>query len=71
MKRLQIMIEENLDAELEREARRDGTSKAAIIRELVRDHVEPLPPLEDDPITQMIGMASFEPAHHDDIVYPR
>lgn len=71
MKRLQIMIEEELDADLARQARRESRSKASIIRELVREHVGPLPPLEDDPITQMIGMASFEPAHHDDIVYPR
>jgi hypothetical protein len=71
MKRLQIMIEEDLDASLQRQARRESRSKASIIRELVREHVDPLPPLEDDPITQMIGMASFEPAHHDDIVYPR
>jgi hypothetical protein len=65
------MIEEDLDAALGHEARENGCSKAAIIRGLVRAHVEPLPPLEDDPITKMIGTASFEPAHHDDIVYPR
>ncbi len=69
MKRLQIMIEEDLDRDLEHQARREGSSKAAIIRELVRAHVEPLPPLEDDPITKLIGMADFEPAHHDDIAY--
>ncbi len=32
MKRLQIMIEEELDEALGREARKEGTSKAALIR---------------------------------------
>ncbi len=69
MKRLQIMIEEDLDRDLAHQARREGSSKAAIIRGLVRAHVEPLPPLEDDPITKAIGTMEFEPGHHDDIAY--
>lgn len=56
MKRLQIMIEEDLDAELGRAARRERCSKAAVIRRLVRAHVRPLPPIEEDPITLMIGV---------------
>ena len=63
------MIEEDLDAELGRRARRQGRSKAAIIRGLVRLHLEPPPALEDDPITQLAGTADFEPAHHDDVAY--
>jgi hypothetical protein len=69
MKRLQIMIEEDLDAALTREARREGRSKAAIIRRLVRAHVEPQPALEDDPMTRLAGSADFPPGHHDDIAY--
>jgi hypothetical protein len=61
VKRLQIMIEEDLDADLERQARTERRSKASIIRELVRYHVEPLPLLEDDPITKLAGIADFEP----------
>ena len=71
MKRLQIMIDEDLDAELERLASRDGTSKAALIRTYVRERVRPLPPLEDDPIWGLVGTVDAEPASVDDIVYPR
>ena len=63
------MIEEDLDAALAREARREGRSKAAIIRRLVRAHVEPQPSLADDPLTRLAGSVDFAPEHHDDIVY--
>jgi hypothetical protein len=69
VKRLQIMIDEDLDAELERRARREGRSKASIIRGLVRSHVDPPSPLVDDPITRLAGAADFAPAHHDDVAY--
>lgn len=67
MKRLQIMIEEDL--ELERLARESGRSKAALIRQFVRERVHPLPPLSADPLGQMIGADNFEPAPVDDVVY--
>lgn len=69
MKRLQILIDEDLDAELERMAAEEGTSKAALIRKFVRQHVRPLPPLSADPLSRMIGRDSFEPAPVDDVVY--
>jgi len=50
MKRLQIMIEEDLDAALERQARGERTSKAALIRRYVRERLEPLPALHEDPL---------------------
>lgn len=71
MKRLQIMIDEDLDAELERRASREHTSKAALIRAYVRERLRPLPPLEEDPLWELVGTVDGEPAHHDDIVYPR
>jgi hypothetical protein len=55
VKRLQIMIEEELDAELGRQARREGVSKAALIRRYVRDRLRPLPPLEEDPLWELVG----------------
>ncbi|MGH8930267.1 MAG: CopG family transcriptional regulator [Egibacteraceae bacterium] len=55
MKRLQIMIEEEIDAALTRQAREEGVSKAAIIRRCVRQHVQPLPPLEEDPLWKLVG----------------
>jgi hypothetical protein len=63
------MIEEDLDAALEREARSEGTSKAALIRRFVREHLRPLPPLEADPIWHMAGVDEFEPEPVDDVVY--
>lgn len=71
VKRLQIMIDEDLDAELERRASREHTSKAALIRTFVRERLRPLPPLEEDPLWDMVGADDSEPAHHDDVVYPR
>ncbi len=57
MKRLQIMIEEELDSALERQAAAERTSKAALIRRYVRERLRPLPPIEEDPLWQMIGLA--------------
>ena len=69
MKRLQIMIEEDVDAELERAALEARTSKAALIRLFVRERLRPLPPLSADPIGRMAGADDFEPATIDDVVY--
>lgn len=69
MKRLQILIEEELDEALERKALADGTSKAALIRSYVREHLQPLPPLENDPLGRMAGADDFEPEVIDEVVY--
>ncbi|MGI8439154.1 MAG: CopG family transcriptional regulator [Thermoleophilaceae bacterium] len=71
MKRLQIMIEEDLDADIGRQAAERGVSKAALIRETMRDRVRPLPPLEEDPLWDWVGKGDFESGRHDDVVYPR
>jgi plasmid stability protein len=55
MKRLQIMLDEDLDSELARRASAEGRSKASIIREALRQTLRPLPPLEEDPIWEMVG----------------
>jgi len=69
VKRLQIMIEEELDDALAREAAREGVSKAALIRRYVRRHLKPLPRLQDDPLWGMVGLYDGEPADVDDVVY--
>lgn len=69
MKRLQIMIEEELDSELDRLAAEEAVSKAALIRRYVRERVRPLPPLSADPLAAMVGVDDFEPAPTDDVVY--
>ena len=69
MKRLQIMIEADLDEALEKEARTQGVSKAALIRRCVRATLRPARPVSADPLWQMAGVDEFEPANVDDVVY--
>lgn len=69
MKRLQIMIDEDLNAELDRLSSETGKSKAALIREMLREQLRPLPPLEADPLFRMAGVDDYEPASIDDVVY--
>jgi hypothetical protein len=72
MRRLQIMIDEDLDEALARQARDEGTSKAALIRRYVREHVRPLPPIEEDPLWEIYGMVSgsgTDSLSIDDVVY--
>jgi hypothetical protein len=61
VKRLQIMIEEELDAALGRQATEEGVSKAALIRRYVAERLRPLPPLEEDPLWQLVGSVDAEP----------
>lgn len=61
MKRLQIMIEEDLDAALARQARRERVSKAALIRRYVRERLASLPPLRNDPLWGFVGGSDAEP----------
>ncbi len=69
MKRLQIMIDADLDEALGGMSRQQRTSKAAIIRALVRQRVRPLPPLEDEPLSRLIGAYDEAPGSIDDAVY--
>jgi hypothetical protein len=72
VKRLQIMIDEDLDEALARKARDDGTSKAAIIRSLVRERLRPLPPIDKDPLWGFLGIVEGHPddsSSVDDVVY--
>jgi hypothetical protein len=74
MKRLQISIEPDLDAELGHEARRQGVSKAALVRRWVAEELGPLPPLHDDPLWRWIGGEAGEPDDSsaiDEVVYDR
>jgi hypothetical protein len=73
VKRLQIMIEEELDEALGLEAERQGVSKAALIRRYVGERLRPSRPRKDDPLWQLAGMIdSGDPnssASIDEVVY--
>lgn len=69
VKRLQMMIDEDLDDALERLARLERTSKAALIRRYVRERLTAREPLDHDLLWSMAGADDFEPAPVDEVVY--
>ena len=70
MKRLQILIDEDLDAELGRLSREQHLSKAALIRLFVRERLRPLPPAGTDPLLALgVDDPGWTPAPHDVAVY--
>jgi hypothetical protein len=72
VKRLQIMIEEELDAALARQAAEEGVSKAALIRRYVGERLRPLPPIQEDPLWELIGIVEGSPEDSvsvDEVVY--
>jgi hypothetical protein len=73
VKRLQIMIEEDLDTALGRQAAEEGVSKAALIRRYVGERLRPLPPLEEDPLWEIVGMIKSgspnDSSRIDEVVY--
>ena len=69
MKRLQMLIDEDLDHALERLARAQRTSKAALIRQFVRERLQAHPPLTADALWRMAGADDFAPAGVDEVVY--
>ncbi|MGI8973531.1 MAG: CopG family transcriptional regulator [Gaiella sp.] len=72
MRRLQLLMDEDLDDALERKAREEGTSKAALVRQYVGDRLRPLPQLEDDPLLTFMGSVEGgedDSASIDEIVY--
>ena len=74
MKRLQISIEPELDDALGREARKQGVSKAALVRRWVAERTSALPPLEEDPLWEWVGGDAGDPgdsASIDAVVYDR
>ena len=68
MKRLQIMIEEDLDDALGLEAKKEGTSKAALIRRFVRQQLGGKVS-SSDALFEMVGVDDFDPGAIEDVVY--
>jgi hypothetical protein len=69
MKKLHILVEEDLDEALEREARRTGSSKADLIREFIRERLPARPPLESECLLKMLGQDDFDAVSIDRTVY--
>jgi hypothetical protein len=69
VKRLQISIEEDLDDALAVEAARRHTSKAALIREFVRERLGRATPAGTDPMALLIGDIDDEAGDIDAVVY--
>ena len=67
MKRLQIYIEEELDDALTAEAMKRRTSKAALIRTYVAEHLRPFD--GPDPLDELVGAFDGEAGDIDDVVY--
>lgn len=60
MKRLQISLEPELDRELGIHARREGVSKAEVVRRSLRERLVSRGQLKDDPLFQLFGTFADE-----------
>jgi hypothetical protein len=69
VKRLQISIEEELDDALGAEAARRRTSKAALIRQFVRERLRPKARGAKDPMAALIGDIDDEAGDIDTMIY--
>ncbi len=69
MKRLQIYLDESLDETLTRRARHEGKSKAALIRDAVRERYGST--TDRDPFDAWAGGVDGVPGDIDSIVYGR
>jgi Ribbon-helix-helix protein, copG family len=72
MKRLQIMIDEDLDAALDAQAARERVSKAELVRRYVAAQLTPPPAIQTDPLWTLVGLsdgATDDSRSVDEVVY--
>ncbi len=56
MRRFQILLDEPLDDALARQAELESVSKAELLRRYARERLEPLPPMREDPLWELVGV---------------
>lgn len=61
MKTLQIALEDDLDAVLEQQAQAVRLPKSELVQRYLRERLTPLPPLDEDPLMEMVGVDDYEP----------
>jgi hypothetical protein len=61
MQRFEFGLEDKLGAALAQRAVDEGRPKAVIAREALRQALGVLPPLEEDPLWEMVGACDGEP----------
>lgn len=71
-----MMLDDELDEALERAAARESVSKAELLRRYARERLVELPPLEEDPLWQMVGIEDDpdddgSPVDINEVVYDR
>lgn len=70
LKRVQLMLDDDLDERIAFRAKVEGISRSEVVRRILRAEFPALPPLHEDPIWEMVGAAGdAEPANVDDVVY--
>lgn len=76
MRRFQMMLNEDLDAALQRRAEVEDVSKAELLRRFAQAQLIDLPPLDEDPPWQLVGADDRSDDDRriveiDDVVYGR
>ena len=62
LKRVQLMLDDELDQAVAREARLQRISKSEVVRRILRERLVPsVSPLEEDPLWGLVGMVEGEP----------
>jgi hypothetical protein len=56
MRRFQILLDDELDDALERQAELESVSKAELLRRYARERLKPLPPVRADPLWELVGV---------------
>jgi len=74
MRRFQILLDEELDDALERQAELESVSKGELLRQYARERLKPPPPVREDPLWELVGVdnANNDPGGRvdiDEVVY--